>query len=116
MSKKTYAELLAENAKLTKKLEELQFAMKQADRHPLSYDAHRWIAIPLHAKQVDGAKDHFSDRLSYACYKEVDGERHWEEVHESDVLPEYKQYLIRFTTDIEGNMLSGLKIWGLEPI
>lgn len=114
--KKTYAELLAENKKLTRRLEELRLAMKQADRHPLSYDSCHWIAIPLHVKQNTLVTEHFRDRLSYCAYKEVGDERYWEEIQESDVLPEFRQYLIRYTTDIEGNMIAPVKVWGLEPI
>ncbi len=115
-SKQSWAELKAENVKLKAKLDELQYAMKVADRHPISYDAHRWIAIPLHAKQKDAVREYFEERLTYCDYKEVDGDRRYEEVQEAEILPEFKRYLIRYTTDAEGNPVDVPSIWGLEPI
>jgi hypothetical protein len=116
-SKQNWAELKAENKMLKLKLDELKSAMKIADRHPVRYQAMSWIAVPLHEKQADLVTAHFDELRRYDDYRPgSDGDKNFEEIHESDVLPEYRFYLLRYATDAQGNDVSSLKVWGLLPV
>jgi len=115
--KQTWAQLHAENVKLKWQLNELKQAMRIADRHPVRYEAVSWIAIPLHARQIGPVLDRLADRKCYDDYKtDAAGNRLYEEMCESDILPEYRFYLLHYMTDAEGNDLGEDKVWGLEPI
>lgn len=114
--KRTYAELLAYSKRLESKVETLERAMKLADRHRVLFHAMDWCSIPLKAAQVAAVRDHLEDRLYYDGRKEIGGERHYEEVHESDILPEFKHYLVRYVTDLQGEHVSTVQVWGLIPV
>ena len=114
-TKLSYAELLAKTKHLESKLANLQRAMQEADRHPVTYRTSDWISMPLHRKQVDAVRDILSDKLRFDEYEKMADERRYEEVHECSILPEYQYLLVRYATDEEGNMVSGIQVWGLLP-
>ena len=114
--KLTYAELLKERNHLEDRLKELQRGLKEADRHPVTYQAMTWISIPLKPAQKNLVREYFEDKLFHDDYKTgADGDRHYEEIHESNILPEFNYYLIRYTTDAEGEQTSSTQVWGLIP-
>ncbi len=114
--KRTYAELLAYSKRLEQRLENTERAMKLADRHRVVFHAMDWCSMPLNDKQKDAVREYFENRLNYDDRKTIGDERHYEEVRESDILPEFKHYLVRYITDLQGEHISTIQVWGLIPV
>lgn len=116
MAKKTYSDLLTERNNLERRVKELEHAQRMADRHPCFFQYMQWVAVPLKPAQKAAVEDHFEEMLCYDDYKVVGDERRYQEYHESDILPEFSVYLVRYSTDLEGNKISATSVWGLVPV
>lgn len=116
MSTMTKADLIARVKEMEAALAAAKRAEAAAGRNLFTYNCGKFVSMPLHPSQVGAVRDHVSDRLYYDDYKQVGDERHYEEIHESDILPEFNYLLVRYSTDLQGEQISGTQVWGLVPV
>lgn len=116
MGRMSYDQLMKEYKKLKSRVEEFEHAGKWA----FITNSERYISIPLTAQQKNAAMEHYDSKRYYndCSTKTLDDgsiERHYQEVHDS-IFAEFRSVLIRYATDLEGNDVSSIGIWGLIPV